>query len=231
MYRLSQMPDEEAFCVLVRLMKSYNLRSLFMPNMPGLQLRLFQFDRLVEELLPTVFMRLLREGVKSSMYASQWFLTLFGYRFPLELVASVMDLVFAEGIEAVFRFSVALLKRNEDTILGLEFEQLLDFLKNGLFEPWRAVTPQGEPDLEAETPYRASQFVQDALQIRITPILLDQFAGEWEQMKREQEAHALELEGLRRVNAQLSLQVRRLEASLASINEEHVSFPSSVFPS
>lgn len=73
-----QMPDEEAFCVLVRLMKSYDLRSHYTPNMPGLQLRLFQFDRLLEELLPGVFMHLLRQGVKSSMYASQWFLTLFG---------------------------------------------------------------------------------------------------------------------------------------------------------
>lgn len=72
------MPDEEAFCVLVRLMKSYDLRSLFIPNMPGLQLRLFQFDRILEDLLPHVYMHLLRQGIKSSMYASQWFLTLFG---------------------------------------------------------------------------------------------------------------------------------------------------------
>lgn len=76
--RTLQMPDEEAFCVLVRLMKSYDLRSHYTPNMPGLQLRLFQFDRLLEELLPGVFMHLLRQGIKSSMYASQWFLTLFG---------------------------------------------------------------------------------------------------------------------------------------------------------
>ena len=72
------MPDEEAFSVLVRLMKAYDLRSHYTPNMPGLQLRLFQFDRLVEELAPTVFLHMLRQGVKSSMYASQWFLTLFG---------------------------------------------------------------------------------------------------------------------------------------------------------
>lgn len=104
--------------MLVRLMKSYDLRSHFTPNMPGLQLRLFQFDRLLEELLPHVFMHLLRQGIKSSMYASQWFLTLFGlapvvalhgsrshltrrYRFPLELVSVVMDLVFAECAEEV----------------------------------------------------------------------------------------------------------------------------------
>lgn len=131
------MPDEEAFCVLVRLMKSYDLRSHFVPNMPGLQLRLFQFDRLLEEILPHVSMHLLRQGIKSSMYASQWLMTLFAYRLPLELVSSVLDLVFAEGVEAVFRFSVALMRKNEKVICELEFEQLLEFLKSGLYEPYR----------------------------------------------------------------------------------------------
>ena len=69
-----QMPDEEAFCVLVRMMKSYDLRSLYVPDMPGLQLRLFQLDRLLEDLLPAVFLHLLRQGIKSSMWASQWLL-------------------------------------------------------------------------------------------------------------------------------------------------------------
>lgn len=58
------------------------------------------------------------------------------YRLPLELVSSVFDLVFAEGVEALFRFAVALLKRNEAYLLTLEFEDLIDFLKNGLFEAY-----------------------------------------------------------------------------------------------
>lgn len=96
------MPDEEAFCVMVRLMNSYGLRSHYTPNMTGLQMRLFQFDKLLEELLPAVFLHLTRQGVKSSMYASQWWLTLFGYRLPLQLVQTVMDLVFAEVRHAFF---------------------------------------------------------------------------------------------------------------------------------
>lgn len=48
--------------------------------MPGLQLRLFQFDRLVEDILPLVHVHFMRSGVKSSMFASQWFMTMFSYR-------------------------------------------------------------------------------------------------------------------------------------------------------
>ena len=73
-------PDEEAFCLLVRLMQSYELRGHFLPEMPGLQLRLFQFDRLIEDMLPVLHIHFLRQGVKSSMFCSQWFMTLFAYR-------------------------------------------------------------------------------------------------------------------------------------------------------
>ncbi|GAA6011295.1 hypothetical protein JCM11491_006787 [Sporobolomyces phaffii] len=216
---LLNMPDEETFCVLVRLMKSYDLRSHYTPNMPGLQLRLFQFDRLVEELLPGVFLHMLRQGVKSSMYASQWFLTLFGYRFPLELVSAVFDLVFAEGVEAIFRFAIALIKRNEDVLLKLEFEDLIEFLKNGLFEVYAPTREEKEKNDKA--PYRVRDFVREALQVRITPMMLDQFGEEWSTLLAAQTAHTAELDALRKANLQLSLQVRQLESSLSQINLEH----------
>lgn len=75
------MPEEEAFCLLVRLMTTYGLRGHFLPEMPALQMRLFQFDRLLEEVLPVLHVHFLRQGVKSSMFCSQWFLTIFSYRY------------------------------------------------------------------------------------------------------------------------------------------------------
>ena len=40
-----------------------------------------QFERLIEEYLPVLHVHFLRQGVKSSMFSSQWFLTLFSYRY------------------------------------------------------------------------------------------------------------------------------------------------------
>jgi hypothetical protein len=152
-----QMPDEEAFCVLVRLMTSYNLRSHYLPDMPGLQLRLFQLDRLLEEVLPLLHTHLVRKGVKSSMYASQWFMTLFSYRFPTSLVSRVFDIVLAEGIEAMFRFSLALLKKSETRLVELEFEDILAYVQGDLFELYR----------RDEDDWRANEFVQDAYDVRM----------------------------------------------------------------
>lgn len=131
------MPDDEAFCVLVQLMEKYGFRGHFTPDMEGLHLRLYQFDALVEEHLPHIARHLAQQGVGSTMYASQWFMTLFAYKFPLNLVFRIYDIVFTEGVIAVLKIAVALLKRNQTTILGLDFEHLLDFLKNGLFEEYK----------------------------------------------------------------------------------------------
>ncbi|WVR03543.1 hypothetical protein IAU60_000535 [Kwoniella sp. DSM 27419] len=221
---LLNMPDEEAFCVLVRLMDSYNLRSHYTAEMQGLQLRLFQFDRLVEEILPLLHTHLVRKGVKSSIYAAQWFMTLFSYRFPLSLVYRVLDIVFAEGIEAIFRFSLALLQKSEDKLLELEFEQILKFFQSDLFEVYRTPLQEGKenPDPHDEEQWSANDFVRDAYTIRITPFMLDSYASEWEEQQRSQHRHAAEVDQLRNANRNLSSQVKQLESSLATMNQEHV---------
>ncbi|KQK84237.1 hypothetical protein AAES_50343 [Amazona aestiva] len=43
-----QMPEEEAFCVFVRLMQEYRLRELFKPSMAELGLCIFQFEALLQ---------------------------------------------------------------------------------------------------------------------------------------------------------------------------------------
>lgn len=70
--------------------------------------------------------------------------------------------------------------------------------------------------------YRVDEFVQDAISLRITPFMLDAYTHEYNEMIREREAHALELDALRNTNRALSAQVNTLEANLASLNTEHV---------
>ncbi|GAC93802.1 hypothetical protein PHSY_001367 [Pseudozyma hubeiensis SY62] len=219
---LLNMPDEEAFSTFVRLMKSYDLRGHFTPNMPALQLRLFQFDRLLEDFLPLLHRHLVRQGVKSSMYASQWFMTLFSYRFPLEFVYRVLDSVFAEGVEALFRFAVSLMKRNEEVMLGMGFDEVVKYLKGELFECYRREV-DGDTTVDGgERGYHTNAFVRDAFEVRITPFQLDTYAGEFDTQVRAANAHRREVEALRLVNRNLSARVKALESQLTSLNAEHV---------
>jgi len=218
---LLNMPDEEAFCLLVRLMYSYDLRGHFLPDMPKLQLRLFQFERLTEELAPVLHVHFLRQGIKSNMYCSQWFLTMFSYRFPTDIVFRIYDNCLASGIEAMFAFSLALLLKNEATLLTLKFDELLSFLNTRVFEVYRLGEQPAEGEDTSNVKYNVDQFVQDAVSLKITPFMLDSYAHEYEELVKARDAQAMEMDALRNSNRNLSAQVKKLESSLAQLNTEH----------
>ncbi|KAL4401531.1 GTPase-activating protein [Malassezia pachydermatis] len=220
------MPDEEAFSTLVRLMQNYDLRGhyirtcangLTLANMPSLQLRLYQFDRIVEETLPALYMHLLRRGIKSSMYASQWFMTLFSYRFPLEVVYRILDSIFAEGIEAMFRFALALMSKNEAKLLELDFEGCLEFLKDYLIDVYTNEKTEGKPES-----VRIGELVRDAFKIKIPQYTLDAYANEFYDQAKQANERQVEMEALRLVNRNLQMRVQSLEEQLSHLNAEHV---------
>ncbi|KAG1149637.1 hypothetical protein G6F37_007305 [Rhizopus arrhizus] len=128
---LMNMPETQSFCVFVRLMETYEMRSMFTLHMEGLQLRLYQFSKLLFEILPDLSHHFETHGIHAAMYASQWFLTLFAYAFPINLVSRIYDIIFAEGAaETIMRIAIAILKRSTETILRemREFEDILDFV-------------------------------------------------------------------------------------------------------
>ncbi|KAI8333525.1 rab-GTPase-TBC domain-containing protein [Chlamydoabsidia padenii] len=135
---LMNMPEQQAFCVFVRIMETYEMRTMFTLNMEGLQLRLYQFSSLLAQILPDLSDHLGNHSVNAPMYASQWFLTLFAYTFPIPLVLRIYDIVFAEGAaETIMRVAIAMLKRSQDAILQLtEFEDILDYVTSKLYDPY-----------------------------------------------------------------------------------------------
>ncbi|KAK9321932.1 rab-GTPase-TBC domain-containing protein [Lipomyces orientalis] len=229
------MKEEEAFCLLVDLMKIYTLRDLFLPDMPGLHIRLYQFDRVIEDTIPAVHVHLARQGVLSSMYASQWFLTFFAYKFPLPIVLRIFDIVVAEGLEAILRFGVALLRRNADAIVDLDFDALVNFLKNGLFDVYvdcesstkhsnksPSIFKGSSNSQSQETTYRVNELVADAYAVKILPATLKKYEAEYIELHRAEVERMEEVENLRTLNGQLTLQIKRLENSLATLNREHI---------
>ncbi|RIA91030.1 rab-GTPase-TBC domain-containing protein [Glomus cerebriforme] len=135
---LMNMSEAQAFCVFVRLMETYDMRTMFTLNMEGLQLRLYQFSALLSQILPKLHVHFQLHAIHAAMFASQWFLSLFAYTYPLPLVLRIYDVVFAEGApETIMRVAIALLKKNEASLLEInEFEDLLEFLTSQLYEAY-----------------------------------------------------------------------------------------------
>jgi hypothetical protein len=126
---LMNMGDKEAFCVLVRLMEDYDLRACFLPDLSGLHLRIYQFNRLLKRHVPNVASHLDALGIEGE-YLSQWFLSFFAVTCPLPLLFRIYDIIFAEGAsETIMRVALSIIHRNEKKILGYtEFEDVMQLL-------------------------------------------------------------------------------------------------------
>ncbi|PVV05156.1 hypothetical protein BB560_000326 [Smittium megazygosporum] len=141
---IMNMGECEAFCVLVRLMETFDLRGMFTEDMEGLHLRLFQFSNLAAQVLPHVWKHLQKHNIYPAMYASSWFLSLFAYALPLGFVLRILDVIFYEGApETIIRVGITLLSRNSQRILAKDdFESLINILCSGLYRP---DSPEDQP--------------------------------------------------------------------------------------
>ncbi|KAA3471469.1 EVI5-like protein isoform X2 [Gossypium australe] len=68
--------------------------------------------------------------INPSMYASQWFITVFSYSFPFPLALRIWDVFLFEGVKIVFKVGLALLKYCHDDLINLSFEKLIHALRN-----------------------------------------------------------------------------------------------------
>jgi hypothetical protein len=231
---LFNMTEEEAFTLLVRLMSKYDVRSMFTGDMAGLHLRLYQFERLLEDYDPALYCHLRRRNVGPQLYATQWFLTLFAYRFPLQLVLRVYDLVFSEGLTAILKFGLVLLQHNRDALLGMkDMGHLTTFLKEKVFDVYIDKSPSASSLLDYgffgsvtggadKELYRADEMVRDACDIKITDSILAQYTAEWEESQRQTHERGTELERLRTASATLTSKVKELEERTQLQDSEHV---------
>jgi hypothetical protein len=232
------MDEAEAFGLLVKLMNKYSLRDMFIQDMPGLHLHLFQFERLLEDLEPALYCHLRRRGLNPQLYATQWFLTLFAYRFPLQLVLRIYDLIFEEGLEStILRFGVAIMRRNSEALLGMkDITSLSQFVKEKLFDVYIDQQPSASSILESgffgssggseKEVYRSDLMVQDACEIPLTPELIRSYTTEWEEKTRVERERELELEGLRHTATSQAARIRSLEEHAEKSDQEHVQLAS-----
>ncbi|XP_051146359.1 uncharacterized protein LOC127261958 isoform X3 [Andrographis paniculata] len=130
---LLYMSEEDAFWLLVALLKGAvhaPMEGLYLVGLPLVQQYLYQFDHLVKEYIPMVSEHFTKEMINPSMYASQWFITVFSYSFPFHLALRIWDVFLYEGVKIVFKVGLALLKYCHDDLVKLPFEKLIHALRN-----------------------------------------------------------------------------------------------------
>ncbi|XP_028723223.1 ecotropic viral integration site 5 protein homolog isoform X5 [Peromyscus leucopus] len=206
---LMQMPEEEAFCVFVKLMQDYRLRELFKPSMAELGLCMYQFECMIQEYLPELFVHFQSQSFHTSMYASSWFLTVFLTTFPLPIATRIFDIFMSEGLEIVFRVGLALLQMNQAELMQLDME--------GMLQHFQKVIPHqfdGGPE----------KLIQSAYQVKYNSKKMKKLEKEYTTIKTKEMEEQVEIKRLRTENRLLKQRIETLEKHKCSstYNEDFV---------
>ncbi|XP_006635084.2 rab GTPase-activating protein 1-like [Lepisosteus oculatus] len=195
---LLHMPEEQAFCVLVKIMYEYGLRQLYKNNFEDLHCKFYQLERLMQEQIPDLHSHFMGIGLEVHMYASQWFLTLFTAKFPLCMVFHITDLLLYEGMNIIFNVALALLKTSKEDLLQADFEGALKFFRVQLPKRYRAAE-------------NARRLMEQACNIKVPTKKLKKYEKEYQSMRENQLQQEDPIDRYQRENRRLQEASMRLE--------------------
>jgi len=125
------MKEENAFWLLMRLMKGFSLERIYPSEYSVINECFVKYDKLMQLYCPAAYNHLtFTLKISPSFYVQQWFQTIFLYSQRIDLTLRVLDLMMIRKIEALFSVSIAIIQLSESTILN--YKQTLDaisFLK------------------------------------------------------------------------------------------------------
>uniref|UniRef100_A0A8B9G1X5 Rab GTPase-activating protein 1-like n=1 Tax=Amazona collaria TaxID=241587 RepID=A0A8B9G1X5_9PSIT len=165
---LLHMPEEQAFCVFVKIMYDYGLRDLYRNNFEDLHCKFFQLEKLMQEQLPDLYGHFSDLNLEAHMYASQWFLTLFTAKFPLCMVFHIIDLLLCELFH-----SLSALPTSKEDLLQADFEGALKFFRVQLPKRYRAEE-------------NARRLMEQACNIKVPTKKLKKYEREYQTMRESQ---------------------------------------------
>ncbi|XP_067085658.1 rab GTPase-activating protein 1-like isoform X1 [Osmerus mordax] len=195
---LLHMPEEQAFCVLVKIMYDYGLRALYKNNFEDLHCKFYQLERLLQEQIPELWSHFQEMNLEAHMYASQWFLTLFTAKFPLCMVFHITDLLLCEGLNIIFNVALALLKTSKEDLLQADFEGALKFFRVQLPKRYRAAE-------------NARRLMEQACNIKVPTKKLKKFEKEYLSFRESQLQQEDPIDRYQRENRRLQEASMRLE--------------------
>lgn len=124
---LMHMSEQDAFFVLVQMMKKYGLEAIFARDLPAC---LRNYSSFIEVSRPALFNHLIAEKLSVEIFVSGWLQTLFAQQFDLGLVFRLWDVFFAHGFLFFIKVSLVLLEHAEPALLRLNNTEIIFSLKS-----------------------------------------------------------------------------------------------------
>lgn len=128
MFMMRFAEDQAVIFAVGKTLTKLNTRRWYSDGMQQLRADTLVLEGLIQEWLPDIHAAFLFHKFDLIFVSSKWFLCLFATVLEGEALKRVWDIMLCDGIEAVFRISLALLARKEDQILKIQSHDDLLFL-------------------------------------------------------------------------------------------------------
>eukprot|EP00002_Diphylleia_rotans_P028554 TRINITY_DN5770_c0_g2_i3.p1 TRINITY_DN5770_c0_g2~~TRINITY_DN5770_c0_g2_i3.p1 ORF type:complete len:132 (-),score=30.42 TRINITY_DN5770_c0_g2_i3:292-687(-) len=86
---------------------------------------------MMEKYSPRLSAHLKKYRIDSSLFVNHWFITLYSYDFPLEVVVRIWDVVILErDLDFLLKVALYLMKQVEGEVIALGFEDVIGFFRH-----------------------------------------------------------------------------------------------------
>ncbi|WUR02168.1 Rab-like GTPase-activating protein [Vairimorpha necatrix] len=124
---LMYFPEEEAFEMMVNIIKKNNLETLFDKSLSKIHKIQKLQSELMKLIIPDVLNHLIKNDIDINIYAISWYLTLFT-RFEIRYVLRFWDLFLYFEFPIFLYIATSMLEFFGDVIMDLKDEQLVEFM-------------------------------------------------------------------------------------------------------
>jgi len=190
--------ENDAFCLFQRmgLDTRFHILGLFENNFPLVNLYCFIFWKLMKENHEDLKNHLEKLGVPDHAWISKWFMMLFLYSLPLDVICRVWDFILSEeSLLASIKISLALMKILKPDLLKFEeiFEVMEYFkiLKGGLYEPYQSVFIVDQAAKSQRISLKGDILVRKARKIKLNRKIIGEAASEFLKANPQFENHVL----------------------------------------
>jgi hypothetical protein len=181
---LTYVDREDAFNIMLKILNGpkFRLRCFYEPELPGLRVALYVHLRLLQSFCPRLVKRLQQDNISPSLYATQWFMTLFSNGIPLPVTLRVWDMFFVEGFPLLHRVAVAVVKLNEKKLLCCELHELREifrqfFTPTAVQKQFPNAVPLSEQENEASV-QRINETLSSSKDLKPSLQLLEELASQ-----------------------------------------------------
>ncbi|CAI5723786.1 unnamed protein product [Hyaloperonospora brassicae] len=157
--------QEVAFWLTISLIRRKGMADMWKHEMPGLPQCFYVFQRLLKKHFYDLSVHFQQIGMHSSIFVTQWFVTLFARVLPVHVLVRVWDVILVDGWKTVYRVAIAIIAELQPILLTMDLDQCSNFFRRS-------------PALGLEESFSATLLVQQALDYKVTRSSLKQLEEE-----------------------------------------------------